>query len=422
MLPGTDPRAALADAERAAELQPGDGTADRLRVRLLLRLGREDDAASLLAGRLERDERDVQSRVQLAELRLNQGREGDAGRLIDTGRRLDADQPVWDRFEQQMAAASSDDATAAAALRAAMEENPTPDNLARLTRRLLAADDAAGAATALEAQPAMLQELPVLQALRGRVLAAGGDAEAARNVLRAALSRTRNPGEYAGALGEAAAAVGATEAVALADAEPPAIDAGMRQIVDASVLLNGGDAEAAVTLLNPDDSPAAAGEEELVTRRLRLLATALQNLGRSEQAQQRYEQLLEIRPDDVASLNNLAFLLAMDLGQPAAAIPLARRATEALAGGAPPAQRAAVMDTLGWAQHLSGDNMAARATLEESLRLTAIPAAHLHLAHVYRALDLGTLADDQARRAERLAEEQNDADVLSRVAAYREGA
>ena len=81
-----------------------------------------------------------------------------------------------------------------------------------------------------------------------------------------------------------------------------------------------------------------------------------------------------------------------------------------------------MLDTLGWAQHLSGDHLTARGTLEESLRLTALPAAHLHLAYVYRALDLGTLADDQARRAERLAEEQDDADVLGRLTEFREGA
>ena len=424
LLPGVEPAQALADAERAVELDPGNAAAQRVRVQALLALGRRDQAGQALASSLQADPDDADTRVRLAELRLAEGDAAEASSLVAAGRRLNPDLPVWDRFDREIAAASPDDAVAVPALEAAMEERPDPNTLARLSRRLLAADRPADAAAALDAHPSLVQENPVLQAVRGRALAASGDAEGARNVLRAAASRSRSAAELAAVLSEASAAVGAPEAIALSEGggEAPALEPVSLELVRATTLTSAGAWEEAVGLLSAPDSAAANASGEAALTRLRLLATSLQSLGRAQEAERRYRELLAERPDDVASLNNLAFLLAADLDRPADAVPLAERAREAVPASAPALQRASVLDTLGWAQHLTGDHTAARATLEESLSLTPIAATHLHLAHVYRALNLNTLADDQARRAETLASESGDEETLERVARYREGA
>ncbi|BAM04394.1 tetratricopeptide repeat protein [Phycisphaera mikurensis] len=422
LLPGADPQQALADAERAASLDPGDAAAGQLRTELLLRLGRREEATAALRERLDQNPGDVRARVRLAELRAADGERDDAERLIEAGRRLDPDNPVWDRFARQLAASSPDAATATAALEAMLAESGDPAVLARLARRHLDGGDDASALAALDGSPALVQESPELQAIRGRALAAGGDTEGARNVLRLAAERSRGIGELGGVLNEAAAVLDPEEAVTLAEAAPSTFDEASLELVQAAVLMNHQRWGATVALLEAPDAASRDAEGDLLARRDRSLATSLQSLGRAEEAKARYEALLAEQPEDVGALNNLAYLLAVDLDRPGEAVPLAERARDALSQGVPPVQRAAVLDTLGWAQHLAGDETAARATLEESLRLAPIPAAHLHLARVYRAIGLDTLADDQARRARSLASERGDAAVLEEVEAFEAAA
>src|SRR5262249_26928025 len=75
--------------------------------------------------------------------------------------------------------------------------------------------------------------------------------------------------------------------------------------------------------------------------------------GAFEEARGIYQRVLERNPDDVRTLNNLAYVLTESLNRPQDALPLARHAAELAPGDAQ------VLDTLGWAQFKAGDAQAA---------------------------------------------------------------
>ena len=111
-----------------------------------------------------------------------------------------------------------------------------------------------------------------------------------------------------------------------------------------------------------------------------LLASQYEAAGAFDRAIAVYRKLLTATPDSAVALNNLAFALAVHKGQVAEALPLARRAREL----AP--QSGAIADTLGWLEHLSGDDSSAAATLSDAARLAPdVGEIHLHLAQLYAA-------------------------------------
>ncbi|MCI0548818.1 MAG: tetratricopeptide repeat protein, partial [Candidatus Rokubacteria bacterium] len=97
------------------------------------------------------------------------------------------------------------------------------------------------------------------------------------------------------------------------------------------------DAFSAALKLRPD-SPEA----------LRGLGQALQALGQLERAAASYQKAIAINGNDVAALNNLAWILADGQKNPDKALPLATKALDL----AP--QQPEVMDTLGWIHYLRG--------------------------------------------------------------------
>jgi tetratricopeptide (TPR) repeat protein len=111
-----------------------------------------------------------------------------------------------------------------------------------------------------------------------------------------------------------------------------------------------------------------------------------------------YETALTLSPDNVEALNNLAFITAEDLKDPAKALPYAQRALDK----AP--QSGSVHDTYGWVHFLAGNLDTAEKHLAESLRLddrqagTWVHAAEIHL----RKNDL-----DNAQRCLDQAEKRN---------------
>jgi tetratricopeptide (TPR) repeat protein len=83
------------------------------------------------------------------------------------------------------------------------------------------------------------------------------------------------------------------------------------------------------------------------------------------------------------ALNNLAFALAVHLGKPAEAQPIAKRA----AALAP--RVGTVLDTLAWTEHLLGNEEAASKLLGDAIRLDPKePEIRLHAAIVYAATGL----------------------------------
>jgi len=113
-----------------------------------------------------------------------------------------------------------------------------------------------------------------------------------------------------------------------------------------------------------------------------LLGMHLQQEGAIDRAIEEYRGILAYAPNQVMSLNNLAYILAVNRRAPQEALPLAERAV-AISKGEPN-----ILDTLGWIQHLLGkDDDAAR-----SLRM-AVSAApdnvelRWHAAVVFASLE-----------------------------------
>jgi tetratricopeptide (TPR) repeat protein len=134
------------------------------------------------------------------------------------------------------------------------------------------------------------------------------------------------------------------------------------------------------------------------------LAVHYAEQGDFERAAERYRKVIELRPDDSAALNNLAYLLAEDLGRPGEALPLADRAFRLARDSAP------IIDTLAWVHHLSGDHRAAAFFIDQAIvRAPALLDARMHAAAIYAALGNAARA-----RAELMLAERIDATVAER--------
>ena len=109
-----------------------------------------------------------------------------------------------------------------------------------------------------------------------------------------------------------------------------------------------------------------------------------------EKAKGCFEDTLKIDPDSISALNNLAYVLADELGQPEQALPYAKRAAQlsersgAMDAGNP-GRWAPIFDTLGWVHARLGDLADARGELSRAVQVDPqFVVAYYHLAEVYR--------------------------------------
>ncbi|NLF31287.1 MAG: tetratricopeptide repeat protein [Planctomycetes bacterium] len=98
-------------------------------------------------------------------------------------------------------------------------------------------------------------------------------------------------------------------------------------------------------------------------------------------SRQAYEAALAKAPEDVLILNNLAYMLAENLHDPASALPHARKAAELM-----PADPS-MADTLGWIYFQNNQLDQAERELRRSLQLGETPAALYHLGRVLESLN-----------------------------------
>ena len=131
---------------------------------------------------------------------------------------------------------------------------------------------------------------------------------------------------------------------------------------------------------------------------------------RLEEAAATYRKVLRINPKTRYALNNLAYLLAEDLGQPAEAMRYAEQAFQLAR------EDANVIDTLGWVECLAGQYDAAIGTLRSAVAIAPdLVAAVFHLGEAYRRSGDLTSAEQYLQRALELAEAQDDAGSLEDI-------
>ena len=160
---------------------------------------------------------------------------------------------------------------------------------------------------------------------------------------------------------------------------------------------------------------AVAADDRLVPGQL-LLASWDEQRHDYDAAIARYRRILAVDPNHVVSLNNLGYDLAVHKSQPADALPLAERAmaltsrNPALAGG--------VSDTLGWIQHLLGNEREAVRRLAEAVRLAPTnPEIRLHAALAYAAIGQLDSSLAELTRAVELAPDFEGRDEVKRLRA-----
>ena len=172
-----------------------------------------------------------------------------------------------------------------------------------------------------------------------------------------------------------------------------------------------------------DKAGARKALEETVAADPRLRTAQLQLASEYELAKEhdlaleRYRALIALNPKDAIALNNLAYGLAVHKQQAGEALPHAERAY-ALAPNSP-----AVVDTLGWIQHLQGRHAEASTLLAQAVRLAPTNAEiRLHAAVAYAANGMLEAAKKELEEALRLDPELAKRDEVQAVrAVVREG-
>jgi len=111
-----------------------------------------------------------------------------------------------------------------------------------------------------------------------------------------------------------------------------------------------------------------------------LLGMAQKKGGNAKLAEKAYRQALEIEANNIVALNNLAWIAMMTPERANEAVVYAKKAAEA----AP--MMGQVLDTLGWAYHVNGENELASQTLKRGAAVAPEdPRLLYHLAVVYGA-------------------------------------
>ncbi|MGC8624161.1 MAG: tetratricopeptide repeat protein, partial [Phycisphaerae bacterium] len=151
---------------------------------------------------------------------------------------------------------------------------------------------------------------------------------------------------------------------------------------------------------------------------LEIAAFSTYQLKQYEACRRYYLAILKTNANDPSILNNLAYLLAVKLHQPAAATAYAERCNTLLvqqAGGTGQyAHNGDILDTLGWIRFLNGNLSGAVAALEHSLRYNPPATAYYHLAMVLVAQKNKVRAVEILKKGIKLAETTHDP-ILARA-------
>ena len=217
-----------------------------------------------------------------------------------------------------------------------------------------------------------------------------------------ALQRSASPTEVGQVLRQMFEALGAEAAVALAEqvqhpSNPQWIDLSL-----AAISLSDRDYDAAGARLLKLREMSSNADDATRIQIEKMQAMVMLQTGDNQAAAAAYRRLLEVEPNNLEVLNNLAYILANDLGDPQSAIPLAERA-RGLAPG-----NAEILDTLGWTYYQANRMDDARRVLEESVQARALPANTYHLGRLYYERSNEELARTLLTQSLQLAQEAQD--------------
>ena len=215
-IPGEDTRPALDDLDRVLAEQPGSVQALGLKARVLNGLQRPDEAADTLQVLVDAQPGNAGARELLAEALIASGDPNRAAYAVREGLRLAPDRAGLLQLDARLARINGNAGAAEASLVKLVDAQPDNANaVAQLAENYLASGRDAEADTLLNDRPAMLNRFPIMQALRGRALAAGGRTDESRRVFGLALERADSPATASEVVRQIAAALGRSDADAV---------------------------------------------------------------------------------------------------------------------------------------------------------------------------------------------------------------
>ncbi len=280
------------------------------------------------------------------------------------------------------------------------------EELVRLMLDIGRTDDAM---KVIDAQMAIVSGRPLLQAMRGRALALKGQTEAATNLFAGILPSCRSIEHAVSLASEMRAAFGPAGTITRLESMASGEDQNRWvQIIAARFESNQRNYEQALARLDRvRTSVVRPGPESEVFDQVE--AEAALNLGRTDQAVAAYRKVVEVAPNNVGALNNLAYLLAETMSKPLEALPFAERAKDL----APTDSQ--VLDTVGWVQYKAGRRDEAFLTLRRSVEIEKHPDNCFHLAQLLFERQSIAEARNLILDAEKLALAQSRQDLLPAI-------
>ena len=403
-----------AELAKAIELDPGLSAARLLLARLLLDDGDRTDAILQLREALKQSPGNVSVRIKLADLYFAERQLDQLAALLDESARMFADKPLWRLMQARVAALQGRHDVAAKYLTKAFELAPDANVLADLAEQMIRTKQYGAALDVLKRHRDAVAATAQLAAVRALAIAAIGTPLEAQAAFDEAIDVCDIYDQTYKVAARTAAVAGHEDTIArlhrsVEQAGRPLPATRLRaQIAAAQLLVKAGRYKAAVTSLLAIESDVTELSDARADHQ-RLLAISLHQSGDYDRAKSAYEQILASDPDNIEAINNLAYLLADNLGQADAALPLASRARQL----AP--DNAQVLDTVGWIEFRAGKEALATTTLTRSVQLKPLPANCYHLAMALYGQGQQSRADEMLAKARDLAEEAADVTILAAI-------
>jgi len=386
--------------DRALQLSAGFAPALQMRADLLLARTPPDvnGAVRELAALLNANRWDEATRRRLIELHVATNDLDRAIALARAGDTLEPHRPEWAVLLGQLLERKSDHAGAAEAYRQAYVRSREPSVLQYWAVALLRTAEPAAVAdvvSTLGANTAGFAQFPALQCIYAQALAMSNRFEEAREQLRAAhepFKRQVDSKERPTALSDW---MRMTAEIFRGRASVAELESFVNDVTGGR--LNRGEAfwlGREYTMSGPDGRARAlalyriALDDAIATGDMPDQAELHYHIGETEHAlgdypaaAEHYDKVLEINPNHVLALNNLAYMHLTRIPAPDKALPLAERAI-----GLVP-NNPNVLDTYGVALLRAGRAREALDPLQRSVDLAPQAENHLHLAEVMVALD-----------------------------------
>jgi tetratricopeptide (TPR) repeat protein len=357
------------------------------------------------------------ARIALVQMFLRDDRQSDVeAELADAIARF-PNEAVWYQLRARAELMSGDTEDWIADLGRAYQRDNSPGLFVEYGRALLSTGHHVELQALLRERPQELQTSGILQAMRAHALALAGQRNQAINAYRRALDLSvDDPAALDVVASHMRMSLPLEDQLSLLNARVREGEFGVPVLI-LQVRLAAGQAAQVLTeakrLL-----PKVDADTTEATELNRLLAQTEYIAGDYEASRRHYETVLKTQPNDPLSLNNLAYLLAKHLDGEAEALPMAQRAVEQAtirAGVGAVAQRANVLDTLGYVQFKLDDLTAAEQTLRRSIRLQGLSANYAHLAMVLAAQARNGDALEALAKAKELLDDQTGNEVREMI-------